>query len=148
MPSDSEVPRRPSAIPPKPPHRPGNAGGKSEPGEPSSRRDRFIAGAIARLGLVVMLLAGLHYYIGARMIEGSGLRGSESAVAWLSLWLLLASVPLGFLSWRFFPSWVARPIRAVSHVWIGLFGLVLTSVVATDLIRLLASAFRLGVDRA
>jgi len=86
MPSDSEVPRRPSAIPPKPPHRPGNAGGKSEPGEPSSRRDRFIAGAIARLGLVVMLLAGLHYYIGARMIEGGGLRGSESTVAWLALW--------------------------------------------------------------
>jgi predicted MPP superfamily phosphohydrolase len=95
--------------------------------------------ALSRLGMVVLILAGFHYYIGIRLIDAGLLRGGGRLAAWVGLWLLLVSVPLGLLSWRFFPRWVARPIRSISHLWMGLFGLVLTSLVATDLIRLAAN---------
>jgi predicted MPP superfamily phosphohydrolase len=105
---------------------------------PSKWSKSFVVKALSRLGVVVLILAGLHYYIGVRLIDAWPLRGGGKSAAWIVLWSLLASVPLGLLSWRLFPRWVARPIRAISHVWIGLFSLVLTSIVATDLIRLLA----------
>ena len=100
---------------------------------------RVLGTALARLGVVVTLLGGLHYYIGARLIDGTGLRGRGRLAAWVVIWLLLASAPLGLLSWRFFPRWVAQPIRAIGHLWIGLFGLALSSVVVTDVIRFLAN---------
>jgi predicted MPP superfamily phosphohydrolase len=142
MSSDSEVETNPAPARGPAGHR--SVGAQQQPersGAPPSLNKRFAVRALTRLGIAVTLLAGLHYYIGARLIGGAGLRGGGMVAAWFALWLLLASVPLGFLSWRFFPRWVARPIRAISHVWIGLFGLMLSSIVVTDAIRLLVDLF-------
>ena len=100
-----------------------------------------MAKAMRRLGIAVTLLGGLHYYIGARVIGGAGLQGRALIAAWIALCLLFASIPIGLLSSRSFPPWIARPIRAVSHVWIGLFGLALSAVVITDAIRFLVDLF-------
>jgi predicted MPP superfamily phosphohydrolase len=114
-------------------------GETAERDSPPPGGKRVLGTALARLGIVVGLLGGLHYYIGARLIDGASLRGGGRLAAWAVIWLLLASVPLGLLSWRLFPRWFARPLRAVGHLWIGLFGLALSSVAVTDAIRFLVN---------
>jgi len=100
-------------------------------------RRRRVGRALTRLGIAVGLIGGLHYYIGARLIDRAGLQGGIWWAAWISLWVLLALVPLGFFAGRVAPAPIARGIRAVSHFWIGGFGLLLTAVALTDLARLL-----------
>ncbi len=104
---------------------------------PLSRR---LASMSSRLAIIFAVFAGLHYYIGARLIGDAGLRGAGAIAAWLVVWLLLACVPLGVLFSRFFPGRLARPMRAISYAWLGLFGVTLSTIVVTDLIRLLANA--------
>jgi len=104
---------------------------------PDTGRRRQIRRALKRLGVAVALIGGLHYYIGARLIDRAGLEGGAWWAAWTTLWVLLATVPLGFFGGRVAPAPVARGIRSLSHFWIGGFGLLLTAVVLTDLARLL-----------
>src|SRR6185295_13645997 len=54
--------------------------------------------------------------------------------------LLFVSVPLGALTTRAGPRWVGVPLWWVSHLWIGVFGLLLVSVLAGDVARLLWTA--------
>jgi predicted MPP superfamily phosphohydrolase len=91
---------------------------------------------LSRLPIALLLLGGLHYYIGTRLIGRAGLHGAGWWAAWLALWLLLASVPLGFLASRLFPGRIARGLRAIANFWVGSFGLLLTAVVITDLARM------------
>lgn len=95
----------------------------------------FLARAIRTLGIGVLLIGSLHYYIGSRLISQAGLPGGVAFLAWTLLWLLLASVPAGFLSWRLLPAPVARRIRSISNLWIGIFGVLLSAVVLTDIAR-------------
>ena len=111
--------------------------GSADPRRANTGRRRWVRRALTRLGLAVTLIGGLHYYIGARLIDRAGLQGGAWWAAWLTLWVLLALVPLGFFAGRLAPARIARGIRAVSNFWIGGFGLLLTAVVLTDLARLL-----------
>lgn len=97
----------------------------------------FLARAIRTLGIGVLLIGSLHYYIGSRLISLAGLPGWVAFLAWTILWLLLASIPAGFLSWRLLPAPVARRIRSISNLWIGIFGVLLSAVVLTDIARVI-----------
>jgi predicted MPP superfamily phosphohydrolase len=87
------------------------------------------------LSVVTLILGALHYYIGVRLIAGTGLAPPLSYVAWAVLWFLLVSIPAGFVTIRSFPGPIARAVRTVSFFWIGAFGLTLTAVVLTDIVR-------------
>jgi predicted MPP superfamily phosphohydrolase len=97
----------------------------------------FLARVIRTLGIGVLVIGSLHYYIGSRLISQSGLPGWFAFLAWTVLWLLLASIPAGFLSWRLLPASVARRIRSISNLWIGIFGVLLSTVVLTDIARVI-----------
>jgi len=96
----------------------------------------FLARALRSLGIGVLVIGSLHYYIGSRLISQAGLPGWVAFLAWTTLWLLLASIPAGFLSWRLFPAPIARRIRSISNLWIGVFGVLLSAVVLTDIARM------------
>src|SRR5262249_39996454 len=115
---------------------PSNPAPAAARGSDAGRR-RQIRRALTRLGIAVALVGSLPYYIGARLLGRAGLHGGAWWAAWITLWALLALVPLGFFAGRVFPAPVARGVRAVSHFWIGGFGLLLTAVVLTDVAGLL-----------
>jgi len=94
------------------------------------------------LGMLTMisLVIALHVYLGGRLIVGLGLSGWAASVAWTVVALLFVSVPLGALTTRAGPRWVGVPLWWVSHLWIGVFGLLLVSVLAGDVARLLWTA--------
>jgi uncharacterized protein len=94
---------------------------------------RPILGVLTMISLVV----ALHLYLGARLITGLGLSGWAASIAWTVVALLFISVPLGALSTRAGPKWVGVPLWWVSHLWIGVFGLLLVSVLAGDVARAL-----------
>ncbi len=89
----------------------------------------FIRGLVLALAAAALLFA-LHYYVGARLFDG--LTGWGGGLAWAALWLLFASIPLGFASTRFRSERLAVAVQWVSHVWMGLFALTLCAAAATD----------------
>jgi predicted MPP superfamily phosphohydrolase len=96
----------------------------------------FLARVLPRLGIGVLLIGSLHYYIGSRVISRAGLPDWVAFLAWTTLWLLLVSIPGGLLSWRLLPAPIARRIRSISNLWIGVFGVLLSAVVLTDIARM------------
>ncbi len=109
---------------------------------------RFLARAITLLAIGMLVLGGLHYYVAARLIGGAALSAGGTFAAWLTTWLLFASIPIGFISGRSIPRRIGRHLRSISHLWIGLFGLLLTAIVVTDLIRLSVGLFTASADRS
>ncbi|HVE86348.1 MAG TPA: metallophosphoesterase [Myxococcales bacterium] len=97
---------------------------------------RALFGAFTMVSVVVLL----HVYLGSRLINGFGLTGVAGSAAWAVLVLLFVSVPLGFVSTRAGPRWLGVPLWWVSHLWIGVFGLLLVSVLAGDVARWLWEA--------
>jgi uncharacterized protein len=98
-------------------------------------RSRLVRRVVSRLPIALLLIGSLHYYVGTRLIGRAGLHGAERFGAWVALWLLLVSVPLGFLAPRLLPGPFARGLRAVANFWVGAFGLLLSAVALTDLAR-------------
>jgi len=85
--------------------------------------------------LVLSVLAALHGYIGWRMIAGAGIQGGWAVACWALLWTLLAAIPLGLFSRSMRPRALRTIVQWVSFCWIGAFGLLLSAVVLTDLLR-------------
>jgi hypothetical protein len=99
---------------------------------PPGRILQTVLALLAVVGTVVLL----HLYIGSRLIGGLGLTGVAAVAGWSALLALFASVPAGFVTLRAGPRWLGLPLWWVSHLWIGVFGLLLVAVVAGDLARL------------
>jgi uncharacterized protein len=93
----------------------------------------FIRGLSLAL-IAVGVVAGLHYYVGLRLISDPGVPPLAAGFGWALLTLLFLSIPAGFASSRIGPRSVAVPVQWISHLWIGAFGLLLTSVAASDLV--------------
>ena len=100
---------------------------------------------IRGFGLVLFavgLVASLHYYLGARLIRDAGISGGAAAALWTALALLFLSIPVGFAAGRFAPRPMAKALHWVSHLWLGAFGLLLTTVAFADAVTfVLARAF-------
>ncbi len=91
---------------------------------PSSFSPRLLL-RVALLTLVgVGLIGGLHLYLAVRLLPG----------AWgLALaGVLFASIPAGFYAGRRRPSGSTRAVLWLSHVWMGLFFILLCTVAALD----------------
>src|SRR5512140_47811 len=144
-------PVRPEAVPPNGPraaagtsplHSRRLAGGRMERGETleGEREERPSRGAMAMRVLpfatfAVALVVLLHLYVGSRLIGGAGLTGAPRAAAWTALWALFLSVPSGLVASRLLPRRLAIPLQWLSHFWFGIFGLLVTAVAATDVLR-------------
>ncbi len=115
--------------------------------EPLARlREMPVLLFIRGLGMVLFavgLVAGLHGYLGLRLIRDAGAVGPAAVALWMLLWALFLSMPLGVLASRTLPRRVGLALQWVSHLWMGTFGLLLTATAASDLALALAGLFGL-----
>lgn len=86
---------------------------------------------VAMMLLAVGLVGGLHAYLAHRLASGP---------AQLLFALLFISIPVGFAAGRRGPSTWTKVALWVSHLWIGVFGVLLTVVLALDLGRVVFGA--------
>ncbi len=101
------------------------------------------AGYLARMLLMISLVLGvtfgLHAYIATRLISGFQLSGPAAGAAWAVTVALFLSLPLGMAASRLLPRAIGRAVTWVSYLWMGAFGLMVTAVAATDVLRLLVT---------
>jgi predicted MPP superfamily phosphohydrolase len=98
----------------------------------------LIVRGAAMVLLSVAVFGGLHAYIGIRLLVGSGLPEPFATAGWFLLALLFISIPAGFAASRLRARAFADAVQWVSYLWIGAFGLLLTALVATDVVRWVA----------
>jgi predicted MPP superfamily phosphohydrolase len=91
----------------------------------------FIRG-LAFLSVMMAVVVGLHWYLGARLIDGVGLTPAVASAAWTALWTCFASIFVGFLGGRVLPRPAAKVVQWVGFVWMGAFGLLLVTTAASD----------------
>ncbi len=82
----------------------------------------------------VGLVAGLHYYLGLRLIRDAGVAGPWKWAAWAVVALLFFSIPGGFAAGRMKQGFFARAVQWASHLWLGGFAVLLVVVSSTDLV--------------
>jgi hypothetical protein len=96
------------------------------------------------LALMVGLVAGLHGYLGVRLVSEPGLPGLWAGLGWAVLGLGFASIPAAMASTRMRPSWKEQVLHWGGMLWLGAFGLLLTATGVADLVgwgwRLVGSA--------
>ena len=81
----------------------------------------------------VLLLAGLHGYVGYRLIGQTALGDRWSALGWSTLVGLGLSMPFGMASARGERSSGAVALQWVAYLWTGTFGLLVVALGLTDL---------------
>jgi hypothetical protein len=82
--------------------------------------------------------AGLHYYLGARLLRDSGLSAPLAAAGWTVLWALYGSIFVAFIGGRLLPRPIARVLQWFGFSWMGAFGLILATVAVSDVALALA----------
>lgn len=92
----------------------------------------FIRG-ITLLVVISGVVIAAHWYIGLRMIRDAQWPAAVQPVLWCLLWAAFGSIFLGLLGSRMLPRPVARITQWIGFIWIGMFGLLLTTSAATDL---------------
>ncbi|MDC0711382.1 metallophosphoesterase [Stigmatella sp. ncwal1] len=93
----------------------------------------IIRGLMAML-FAVGVVAGLHGYLGLRLVWEPGWGQPWTALGLGALGLLFASIPLGFMASRWRPTWLNRALYWTSMLWLGAFGLLLSATVVADLL--------------
>ncbi len=100
----------------------------------------FVRGALL-LSVALALLAGLHWYLGARLIRDALMPEPFAGVAWVALWGLFVALLGGFVGGRLLPRSLAKVLQWLGFVWMGAFGLLLTGVAVSDLGAAIAQSF-------
>lgn len=100
----------------------------------------FVRG-LAFLTVMMGLLVGLHWYLGVRLLDESGLPAGLSRLGWAVLWTSFGSIFAGFIGGRVLPRPVAAVLQWVGFTWMGAFGLLLTTTAASDLVLWVARHF-------
>jgi predicted MPP superfamily phosphohydrolase len=93
----------------------------------------FVKGLSLTLAAVAVFAAS-HYYVGVRLLRDSGAPAQMAAFGWTALALLLGSIVIGMPARRALPRAFASPLRWISYLWLGTFGLVLVTVAGMDLL--------------
>ncbi|WP_338023433.1 metallophosphoesterase [Archangium primigenium] len=88
------------------------------------------------LMLLVMLglVAGLHVYLGLRLIAAPALPAPWGALGWTALALGFFSLPAAMASTRMRSSWVEQVLHWGGMLWMGAFGLLLVATAAGDVV--------------
>jgi uncharacterized protein len=84
--------------------------------------------------VMVGLVLGLHYYLGARLIRGAQMPEPFASVAWMTLWVAFASIPLGFILGRTLPRAIAVKVQWLGFIWMGAFGVLLSATAFSDIV--------------
>lgn len=95
--------------------------------------------ALTFVTVVFGLSAGLHWYLGIRLIDGAGLGQPWSALAWAAVWTFYGSIFLGFLGGRLLPRRVGKVFQWLGFIWMGAFGVTLAAVAFSDVAWWVAS---------
>ncbi len=98
----------------------------------------FIRG-LALVLVMVAVVVGLHWYVGARFIRDAAVPEPWATALWGVLWGSFASIFGGFIGGRALPRRAARVLQWVGFVWMGAFGLLLTGAAASDLVLWVAA---------
>jgi predicted MPP superfamily phosphohydrolase len=109
---------------------------EQEEGVPLSRVPvvLIIRGLLAML-LMTGMVAGLHAYLGKRLLAEPELAGPWAGLGWGALVLLFLSIPSSFfVAMRMRTALWARVLHWVGFLWMGAFGLVLVTTLAADLV--------------
>jgi predicted MPP superfamily phosphohydrolase len=93
------------------------------------------------IAVAVGLLAGIHYYLWARLVRDPRWAAPWTTVGGTLLALLLVSVPVSVILGRG-PGDLRRGLVYAGYVWLGVMFLLLTVVVSIDVLRLLAAVAR------
>jgi predicted MPP superfamily phosphohydrolase len=109
---------------------------RSKPDSPAPSAPRVALRILLLIAAVFGLLAGLHLYIGARVLGGLGLGGVGAAAGWTAIALLFLSIPAGLFARGLRSQRLAWRLRWAAYLWMGGFALTLSAVVAVDLARL------------
>jgi predicted MPP superfamily phosphohydrolase len=100
--------------------------------DPFPRRRRLL-----RFFLAVSAVFGLlHLYPGVRLLSDTGLPTPFAALGWGLLCLAVLCVPAGFFLVRTVDNALTRRLSAVATFWLGAAGILLTSTLLTDVVRL------------
>lgn len=100
----------------------------------------FVRG-LAFLTVMMGLVVGLHWYLGARLIRDAGVPEPLAAAGWTFLWVAFGSIFAGFIGGRLLPRVLARPIQWVGFLWMGAFGLLISATGLSDLVLFVARQF-------
>lgn len=92
----------------------------------------FVRGFLL-LSVAMTMVVGLHWYLGARLIDDAQVPQPFASAAWALLWTFLVSLFAGFLGGRFMPRPVAKVAQWFGFVWMGAFGLLVVATGVSDL---------------
>lgn len=94
-----------------------------------------LSGLVVFLGIVLTLLAGLHYYLWARLIRDPNLPQPWRIVATVALIVAGASIPLSLFLRRASPATLSILIWP-AFIWLGVMFLLVVTFAAVDLVRI------------
>ena len=89
---------------------------------------------IVFVGIVVSLLAGIHYYLWARLIRDPNVPAPWNVIATVVLIALGISIPSALVVARTVPA-LRQVVVWPAYVWMGVMFLLFVGVLSTDLIR-------------
>jgi predicted MPP superfamily phosphohydrolase len=91
--------------------------------------------------VALCLLAGIHYYLWARLIRDPQIAAPWNVIASSLLFLLAASMPVVLILGRGHPG-IKRALAWPAYVWMGVMFLFFVALLSTDLARLLMALVR------
>jgi uncharacterized protein len=99
----------------------------------------LIIRGIGALLFVISLVVGAHFYLGVRMFDASGLPAPIVSALWVAMWGAFLSILVGGIGGRFLPRRLTLVPTWVGFLWMGAFGLLLVTALASDVLVALLS---------
>jgi predicted MPP superfamily phosphohydrolase len=95
---------------------------------------------IVFFSIAVLVLGGMHAYIWARLVRDTALPEPWRRTGTILLVVAAVTIPAAMILSRFHGALVARVLPWIAFVWLGVAFLLLSALVAIDLVRLAASS--------
>jgi len=92
------------------------------------------------ISIALLVLGGMHAYLWARLVRDTGLPEPWRRAATIALVIAALTIPAAVIVSRFFGTPLARALPWIAFVWLGVAFLLLSALVAIDLVRLAASS--------
>ena len=93
-------------------------------------------GFVVFFAIVSLLLGAVHYYVWARLVRAPSLGDGWQRAGTITIWVLGLATPAGMVLGRVVPRQIGHWISLAIYVWFGLLVLLLSSLLASELVRL------------